>query len=450
MDFFTALLKSYEHAEEEGWVDNASKGTMLLPIYHESKKTSKELIIAVTLDNKGEFIKADFLVNGDTITFPVTAISAIRTSNSVPHPLVDQMKYLTYEVKQSLNDDYHTQLNEWIKFTENTEVKKYLQLIQAFLKCDTFLDKIFTSLYGNNYSRKGLTVELKNKKGTIDFTKCYIEFKIDNFSGLKTVSVTNYIELHKDYIQFVNSKQTEKIICNISGCEEGLQRKHRGVIGNAKLISGSDTLNDENYKGRFTSIHDVIQIGYQTSEKIHLLVKYFLENEHTHAQIGGGQYLINWFSDDLANNSQLTLTKPYNSMFEEEDEEEDATAPKFTISERNTEIKTSFIRGQKQFKDASSYYAAILNKTSDGRVALKYFRQLKVSRLLENLNQWQEKYSWERHYKDGQCYSSTPNLMEIILVAYGVEREKVWKLDNDSFKSDLYQQLKLTTMCKTQ
>ncbi|MCJ0556511.1 type I-C CRISPR-associated protein Cas8c/Csd1, partial [Enterococcus cecorum] len=70
-----------------------------------------------------------------------------------------------------------------------------------------------------------------------------------------------------------------KGICNISGEEQQLTSKHRGLLGNAKLISVSN--NKENYQGRFSNGEDIISVGYKTSEKIHLMLKFLLENRNT-------------------------------------------------------------------------------------------------------------------------------------------------------------------------
>ncbi len=86
------------------------------------------------------------------------------------------------------------------------------------------------------------------------------------------------------------------------------------------------------------------------------------------------------------------------------------------------------------------YNISILNKTSNGRIALKYFRQVQVSQLLKNLETWQENYSWEAKTKSGNYQLRTPTFNEIN-AAYGIDRERYLELDNDSFKSDQYQQL---------
>ncbi|MGT2802733.1 type I-C CRISPR-associated protein Cas8c/Csd1 [Streptococcus henryi] len=449
MDFFTSLLQAYESAEKAGLVDNHQQaGTKLLPIYHSSSKSHGSDIISIQLNKEGQFMKADFLSNDEIIIFPVTSDSVARSGKDpAPHPLVDKLSYFVSEISQSQYDNYHAQLDTWIKSCQNEEVKTYLSLIQNFILQADFLQKILQSLFGKEYQREGLKITCfqdDGKEKKVDLSSCFVEFKVDAFIGHQTISVTNYKTLHEDYIAFVESLDADKIICNISGQKEVLATKHRGLLGNAKLISVSN--NNEMYKGRFKERDDVFTVGTKSSEKIHLMAKFLLEHDHTHTWLGGVQHLINWFSDDLTNESQLDITVPI-----VEDLDEWSTMPTisvvakeavpFYIGEMNQKVRKSYIKGNKQFSDASNYYVAILNKTSNGRISLKYFRQLKSSKLLENLDSWQDKYSWEALKKGGGYHLKTPSFNEIILAAYGVDRERFLDLDNDSFRSVQYQQL---------
>lgn len=440
MDFFTALLKAYENAEETGWVDSPEKGeTILLPIYHTSLKSNGKNIITVKLDQSGQLIKAAFLDADKTIIFPVTSDSVARAGkNPAPHPLVDKLNYYVSEINQTQYETYHAQLENWISFCQDSQVKSYLQLIQQFIQQPEFLNLILKSLFSTEYKRDGLKIRtiVDGKEKIIDLSAYFLEFTVDNFIGVQTVSVTNFKALHEAYIDYTEAKEAQKIICNISGKEEVLATKHRGLIGNAKLISVSN--NGETYKGRFKERDDVFTVGNQTSEKIHLMAKFFLENSNTHTWLGSGQHFINWFDDDLANQSLLDITRT--SIDDEEEDDDDEVARSF-ISQDNKNIRDSFIRGRKLFHDSASYYAAILNKTNKGRIALKYFRQLEASQLLQHLEKWQSNYSWEARKKDGSYYQKTPSFNDIVTVAYGVDRDRFLELDNDSFRSDQFQKL---------
>ena len=445
MDFFTSLLNAYEKAEEIGLVDQqkGDNDPVLLPIYHTSLKSDGKNIISVKLSPDGRFYKAEFMASDQMIIFPVTADSAARSgSNPAPHPLVDKFSYYVSEVSQSQYDQFHMQLANWIDYCDEGEVKKFLTSIQHFISRLDFLSIILKSLFGENYKRDVLKItylDSAEKKKTIDLSSCFLEFSIEQFRGFKTESVTTYKDLHQSFISYTTAKQTNLGSCNISGRTEPITNKHRGLMGNAKIISVSNK--GEAYKGRFKEREDVFSVGYETSEKVHLMIKYLLENKNSSTWLGSSQYLINWFSDDLTNESQLDIVKPvFDDLFEDDEDEEES--PVFIKpNEENKQIGSSFIKGQKLFGNDATYYVAILNKTSNGRIALKYFRQLQVSQLLNNLEQWQENYSWETRDKSGDYKLKIPILKDIINAAYGVDRGHYLELDNDSFRSVQYQQL---------
>lgn len=442
MDFFTSLLKTYEKAEEIGLVDQQNgDNPVLLPLYHTSLKSNGKNIIAVKLDQDGSFYKAEFMADNQTIIFPVTGDSVARSgSNPAPHPLVDKFSYYVSEANQSQYDNFHEQLANWIAYCEEGKVKDFLMKIQHFILQTDFLSSILWSLYGDHYQREGLKITYSDSDGknkTVDLSAYFLEFSIVQFHGFKDESVTSYKALHQSFISFMTANQDNLRTCNISGRMEQITNKHRGLMGTAKIISVSNK--GEAYKGRFKEREDVFSVGYETSEKIHLMIKYLLENKNSSTWLGSSQYLINWFSDDLVNESQLDIVKPiFNDLFE--DDEEESLVP-IKPNEESRQIGSSFIKGQKLFGNDATYYIAILNKTSNGRITLKYFRQLQVSQLLKNLESWQENYSWEAKTKAGGYKIKIPIFNEIINVAYGVDRERYLELDNDAFRSDQYQQL---------
>ena len=443
MDFFTSLLNAYEMAEEIGLVDQQNgDNPVLLPLYHTSLKSNGKNIITVKLDQDGSFYKAEFMADNQTIIFPVTGDSVARSgSNPYPHPLVDKFSYYIPEVSQSQYDDFHEQLASWIAYCEEGKVKDFLMKIQHFILQTDFLSSILQSLYDEHYQREGLKITYSDSDGknkTVDLSAYFLEFSIVQFHGFKDESVTSYRALHQSFISFMTANQDNLRTCNISGRMEQITNKHRGLMGTAKIISVSNK--GEAYKGRFKEREDVFSVGYETSEKIHLMIKYLLENKNSSTWLESSQYLINWFSDDLANESQLDIVKPaFNDLFEDDEDEKDSLVF-IKPNEENKNIGSSFIKGRKLFGNDATYYVAILNKTSNGRIALKYFRQVQVSQLLKNLETWQENYSWEAKFKEDYRLK-TPTFNEIINAAYGIDRERYLELDNDSFKSEQYQQL---------
>lgn len=441
MSFFSALRDAYDASLKEGLVDqHDGNSTILLPLYHTSLKSGGEDIFQVELTKEGTIIQASFVPKDEMILFPVTSDSVARSGKNPPsHPLVDKLSYLMSE-DTALHQLFLDTFNPWYHEQEEDEVKSFLRAIKQFISNSNFIDEVLEKIYqGKTYQRKGFNVEyIADDKGTVkklDLSKVFITFSISDFDGYKNVSVTNYIDLHNNYIDYVEKKSTELIQCNISGNMEQLTTKHRGLLGNAKLISVSNNI--ETYKGRFQSGSDIIQIGYQSSEKIHLMLKYLLENKNSRKWLSGQQYMINWFSSDIANEQKADLFAFQTFSFAESE-----ISVKKAVTSENKEIGDSFITGSKKLNDNDAYYIAIIDKASNGRISLKFFRELKVSQLKKNLKKWQERYSWERYNpKIEEKELATPSFTQFLLTAYGVERDGQLQLDNDNFKKDQYQKL---------
>lgn len=444
MDFLTALYNSYNDSLKNDKVDkHDDDNTILLPIYHTSMKSRGNDIIQVTLTKNSQILDVEYLSADEVIVFPVTNDSVARSGKNPPsHPLVDKISYMLPENKE-MNDLYRTEFNNWYHAVGNSEVKSYLEIIKNFIYQENFVDDLLNSMYKNKmieYTRKGLEVQYVEKEGDkvkkIDLSKIFLTFAIADFTGYKTVSVTEYVALHNDYIKYVESQATNTVLCNIGKEEQQLTTKHRGLMGNAKLISVSNHI--ETYKGRFQTGSDIIQIGYRTSEKIHLMLKYLLENKNSRRWLGGQQYLINWFSKDIANTEEVDITLPI--FFDFGDNQSEWAIP--SVSQANKKVGDSFISGRKLYDKDSDYYVAIIDKASNGRISLKYFKELKVSQLQTNLEKWHNKYSWNVYYKNlGKTSPITPSISQIVLAAYGVERNGKLELDNDNFKKDQFQNL---------
>ena len=64
---------------------------ILLPVYHTTVKAQ----VTVTINEKGDFIRADLVDEADSLTMvPVSEKSASRTAGVEAHPLCDNLKYL--------------------------------------------------------------------------------------------------------------------------------------------------------------------------------------------------------------------------------------------------------------------------------------------------------------------------------------------------------------------
>lgn len=422
MDFFSSLLEAYKQAEINGLVDNENEEVILPPIFHTDMESDGKNIIEVRLDDSGSLVAASSLGRGERIIFPVTMASLNRTNSakSTPHPLVDKLIYLDKQTYPETTKIYLKNLKKWIEFEEKNDVKKFLQTIYNFINSSGIDSQIFMNLFGKNYTiEKG---KIKKDKLTIGLETIFLTFKVVSKNN-RDKSVTTYQELHQSWIRYIQSLETNKVVCNISGELEPKIKNHRSVKGKAKIISAN---HDRTYLGRFLKSGDIITIGEYTSEKIHLMLKYFLTNKNSHVRLTDSEYLINWFSEDVKNNENFALNDytGWMNLFNTENSQR-----KKIITLENKQIGESFKKGKKSFSDSSNYYIALLQKVSDGRMAIKYFREMNESQLYDNLEKWAQTYNWEL-VKNNKLEIFYPSFQQILNAAYGVERDGKLICDN--------------------
>jgi CRISPR-associated protein, csd1 family len=416
MDFFTTLLNSYEKAEEQGLVDDQSQDTILLPIYHTDHKSTGTDTVVVELTPTGDLISAYEMPKGQRIMYPVTEESVRRVGDKTPHPLTDKLEYYLPAYKAKKKKKYQekcTFINEWLAYETDTDIHTFITAIQNFLNQPDFDKQLSQKLY--NDAEQLIKIDT------------YIEFAIPNFKNYKTYSVSNYQKLHQSYINFVNNYNKKNYPdnykkCIISGKEDLIISKHRGAIGNAKLISISANDNRKemfagSYFGTSSKTTDIVKIGYQTSEKIHLMLNYLCNNRNSCYRIDQSKsnptYLLIWKDISTSSPDDISVTNNLLSTLGiSPTKKEDSITP----NRKSRAILNSFYTGQEKLTD-DNYYIAIIRKSSDGRSSLNYFETIKKSQLFENLQKWNKTYQWTITTKNGDI-TITPSFFSIINDAF--------------------------------
>lgn len=442
MSLLTALLSSYDYALENDMVGKPDHfGNILLPMYYNSMKSNGKNIIELLLSKESDLLEARVLPEGETVQFPVTEDSVARSSGVAPHPLVDSASYVIQDGEKR-SAAYMEQMENWLAYDAND----YVKIIRDFLKKPGMLDTVKKRLKD---SEEGEEEKAKKSAASIDFEKVFFTFAIENYEGMKNVSVSENAALqgrYKAYVEYLNANdpEKEKITCNLSGKEDYLCIKHQPLMGTARLVS-QITANDENYRGRFTTADQSIKIGMETSQKIHLMAKYLLSGQGTRRWLGEQANMVSWFSDDLSNAAEFNPTKSAevassvkNRLLALKQEKSDAS---MIADEMTEDIVKSFTSGKRMFSDDATYYIAIFDKISNGRVAAKYFRSLSASRLKENLVAWQEKYHWWGFSNENRDKEFTPSPRRMVLAAYGVERDGMLEIAKNDFLKNQYQNI---------
>lgn len=455
MSFLTALLNSYNYGLENNLVGNLEdKSSLILPIYHNSMKSNGKNIVEIKINKKSELVDAKFLEDGDIVIFPVTEDSVARSSGIAPHPLFDNFDYVMQE-NTNKSEAYISQQEAWLNYDEDAFVK----IIHDYIIKEKVFEDILSKLFKEYKILKDKNVEFvdksdkKAKKVTIDFSKVFLTFAVENYDGKKDLSLSENKNLQEKFIKFTKDifardKETEEIICNISGEKDFLCLKHKPLIGSARLIS-QITANNENFLGRFDKPDETIKIGKESSQKIIQMAKSLLDGDNTARWLGEFTYALSWFSDDIQNKTDLDPTKkieiidlgPLFDIAGEDLPQGNRNEGRKISDETSESIVKSFTSGKVLFSNESKYYMAIIDKVSNGRVAVKYFREMDSSSLKENLVSWQNKYHWYRFTKEKGKTNYTPSPLMLIQTAYGVEREKGLEVAKKKFVTDQYKNI---------
>ena len=425
LNVLSALYKSYVTCGKKGLVDQTERlntEIVLLPIYHTNKRSNNgKDIIEVTLDEDGEFVSANYLEKNSIIIFPVTEDSISRSSGSAPHPLVDELSYLTAIFSESKHQDYLSGLEQWVRFNNNRDDFPQLKLIYAYIQSGDLVSDIIRSLYPKGSYKpkeKEITIEGLEKPVSLS-SKDFITFKVETSGRDLTISKTKAV--HQNFIDYTEAQLStkQKNMCNISGEMMYCSRKHRGLMGNSKMISVSN--NRETYYGRFREKEDITQIGYRTSQQIHLMLKYLLENSPTSHPLDPSASIVLWPSQGI-DEFDFDLLGEHST----EDYEDDISQNDYVIHSDEADVINNYIKGKLSQQDSevidnvsdAYFYVAIVDKVSNGRISIKYFRSLHQSDLVQRVSDWYATTNWQYGYGQYQKIK-TPSLLQLATVSQG-------------------------------
>lgn len=428
MNLMNALLKTYDFALENDLVDNhqiSENGQVLLPIYHSNRTSNGEDIFEMRIDENSNAIGGRFLAKDEVIVFPITEDSITRSGAKIaPHAICDELSYLAKEIDSAKNEKYLEGINKLLDYEKMHNCKSF-RLIGEYICRNTIFDDFKKYFLGrtkytvdDKFTLKYEIVEEngKTRAKSINLNKVFITFKIEKLlTGDKSVS--RDIELHKFYIDYVDAmnKSTDELMqCNATGELEYCIERHRGLLGTAKLISISNR--NETYYGRLKNGEDIYHISYKASQKIHNMLKFFLDSNKYKRFIGEDAYIINWLSHDL-NKGGIELVADFNDD-EEDDEIEETTMAKLGDDISN-KLGSYFFGDGGKFDVKGDFYVLIIEKISNGRISMKYFRKLSRSEAYNRVTNWYESTRWKFY-----CENKSPSIYQIVNFVYGEENSK--------------------------
>ena len=425
MTLMNALLETYDFALENNLVDNfklSIDGQSLIPIYHSNKRNKDNDIFELTIDNKSNAISGRFLDEDEIIIFPITEDSITRSGSKIaPHAISDELSYLSKEIQPQKNEVYMAGVQELLEYEENNNCESF-RIIGNYIIKNRILDDFLKNYLGaTDYQiddKFALKFNIQNDKDKIvekslNLNKVFITFKLSKeFVG--DVSLTRDVNLHNFYLGFVRNKnkQSDNVLyCDLTGKFDYCVERHRGVIGNAKMISISN--NDETYYGRFKNGSDIYRVSYEASQKVHNMLKYLLENKKHTQYIGENAYIVNWLSSDLEKGGIELI-----SDLDDEDDFEDVEEETMSSIGENISYKLGkYFSGKAEgFSSESDFYVLIVEKISNGRVSIKYFRNLSRSEAYVRVKNWYDSIRW-KYYKEDR----SPSIYKMVNFVYGLE-----------------------------
>ena len=387
------LQKAYEtydnHLDMLGKYYDDYSG-VLVPIAH----TLTNADIEITLDDRGNFISARKIDKKEgKVVIPVTEESAGRTSGPCPHPLCDQLGYLSSK-NQFKHKLYMDALKQWAEspFSHPKVKAVYLYLSQ---------DHIFEDL-----EQLGLA---KMEDGSIVNEKDLIVFNFVNFGPNNGPCYTD-LSLFNAFSAYYLKGLSNRGLCMVSGKLETLAKQHpKGIVainGNAKIISANDS-NGFTYRGRFCNDEEALSVGYEASQKAHSALRWLIGNgDHI-----AGRSFICW---NPQGKKLPSMISPFEIL------EKSITEP--AIYQR--ELKAKILYYQEGLPTGNEdVVVASFDAATPGRLSVAYYNELKSSDFLERLYKWDAHCCWWTS-RSGINSIFSPSIFSIVKNAFGVQRKQ--------------------------
>lgn len=404
MGLMQSAYETYE-ALSEKYVGDYGQKEVFAPVSHIVTHAD----IEVTLDLEGRFLGATPVDKEEPkIVIPVTEKSAGRTSAPEPHPLCEQLGYLSGEGPQR-REMYIDQLAEWNDCTPHPTLKAVLSYLrQGTLDADL--------------ARANLIQ--RDEKGTVKNNKALIRWRV---LGSPMPDCWKDRTLFEAFIRYYNSIHAadQKTICMLDGRIARAASQHpKGVValnGNAKLISANDSTGFT-YRGRFATETQALTVSYEASQKAHAALRWLVANQ---GMACGGRTFVCWSPQGVEVPQE---DKPF--LFYEDE-------PILEASDYYDRLKETLRGWQTKLPPETGVVIAAFDAATTGRLSLTYYSELRASDLLERLYAWDASCCWW----NGRFGVQSPALYNIVKYAFGNRRDETRIECDDKAKKQHMQRL---------
>lgn len=449
MSWLEKCYETYENCQQEIGIQKfQAEGDKrsyvpLLPVAH----TTQLVNIEVELDQNGNFQDARLLAKDEQTTIiPCTEESSARTSGIVPHPLVDKLQYIAADypayggTKKSGWNLYHTQLQDWCSSpyadAKVCAVLRFLEkgcLVASLVKKHIlFLDengKMPTKWTGNKDEKPKILETL----ASADQTESFVRFRVGGIDLAQDEAV------RESFIHYYEMKQQRVDYCTVQGKQMAVSTlspyKIRNPGDRAKLISSNDSTN-YTYRGRFVTAEQALSIGYETTQKAHSALRWLISKQGCS---NGDQTVVVWGTKgepipDITADS-MDLGDDFAAAFAQLGQPQ---LPPATESEYAERFNKAIQGYGKALDEKANTVVMILDSATQGRLSIRYYRELAGSELMKNITDWHRNFAWKLNYRSapesaepGQkpkwkrvSFWGAPSPADIAKAAYGEKADK--------------------------
>lgn len=449
MSWLEKCYETYENCQQEIGIQKfQAEGDKrsyvpLLPVAH----TTQLVNIEVELDQNGDFQDARLLAKDEQTTIiPCTEESSARTSSVVPHPLVDKLQYIAADypayggAKKSGWNLYHTQLQDWCSSpyadAKVCAVLRFLEkgcLVASLVKKHIlFLDengKMPTKWTGNKDEKPKILETL----ASADQTESFVRFRVGGIDLAQDEAV------RESFIHYYEMKQQRVDYCTVQGKQMAVSTlspyKIRNPGDRAKLISSNDSTN-YTYRGRFVTAEQALSIGYETTQKAHSALRWLISKQGCS---NGDQTVVVWGTKgepipDITTDS-MDLGDDFAAAFAQLGQPQ---LPPATESEYAERFNKAIQGYGKALDEKANTVVMILDSATQGRLSIRYYRELAGSELMKNITDWHRNFAWQLNYRSapesaepGQkpkwkrvSFWGAPSPADIAKAAYGEKADK--------------------------
>ena len=449
MSWLEKCYETYENCQQEIGIQKfQAEGDKrsyvpLLPGAH----TTQLVNIEVELDQNGDFQDARLLAKDEQTTIiPCTEESSARTSGIVPHPLVDKLQYIAADypayggAKKSGWNLYHTQLQDWCSSpyadAKVCAVLRFLEkgcLVASLVKKHIlFLDengKMPAKWTGNKDEKPKILETL----ASADQTESFVRFRVGGIDLAQDEAV------RESFIHYYEMKQQRVDYCTVQGKQMAVSTlspyKIRNPGDRAKLISSNDSTN-YTYRGRFVTAEQALSIGYETTQKAHSALRWLISKQGCS---NGDQTVVVWGTKgepipDITADS-MDLGDDFAAAFAQLGQPQ---LPPATESEYAERFNKAIQGYGKALDEKANTVVMILDSATQGRLSIRYYRELAGSELMKNITDWHRNFAWKLNYRSapesaepGQkpkwkrvSFWGAPSPADIAKAAYGEKADK--------------------------